>query len=153
MDVLAPILGTVGILATLGWILRSYLSHRRQLKTTALQAELQGKLLDRFSSAEDLHTYLNSDVGERFLLSTTIEQASPLRRILGSVQVGLILTAAGMAFLIMESRFADTPDSLGMIFIGTLSLALGIGFLVSAAVSTRLSRNWGLINGQKTDES
>ena len=52
----------------------------------------------------------------------------------------------------MESRFADTHDSLGMIFIGTLSLALGIGFLVSAAVSTRLSRTWGLLNGHQTDE-
>ena len=105
MDVLAPILGSVGILATLGWILRSYLGHRRQLKTTTLQSELQGKLLDKFNSTDDLRTYLESDVGERFLLSATIEQASPLRRILGSVQVGLILTAAGMAFLIMESRF------------------------------------------------
>ena len=95
MDVLAPILGSVGILATLGWILRSYLGHRRQLKTTVLQAELQGKLLDKFNSTDDLRTYLESDVGERFLLSATIEQASPLRRILGSVQVGLILTAAG----------------------------------------------------------
>lgn len=152
MEVLAPILGSVGILATLGWILRSYLSHRRQLKTTVLQAELQGKLLDKFNSTEDLHAYLESDVGEKFLLSATIEQASPLRRILGSVQVGLILTAAGMAFLTMESRFADTNDSLGMIFIGTLSLALGIGFLVSAAVSTRLSRNWGLLNGHTKNE-
>ena len=152
MDVLAPILGSVGILATLGWILRSYLAHRRQLKTTALQAELQGKLLDKFNSTDDLRTYLESDVGERFLLSATVEQASPLRRILGSVQVGLILTAAGMAFLTMESRFTDTHDSLGMIFIGTLSLALGIGFLVSAAVSTRRSRTWGLLNGHKTDE-
>ena len=148
METLAPILGSVGILATLGWILRSYLAHRRMLKTTALQADLQGKLLDKFNSTDDLRTYLESDVGERFLLSTTIEQASPLRRILGSVQVGLILTAAGLAFLIMESRFTDMQDSLGMIFIGTLSLALGIGFLVSAAVSTRLSRNWGLLNGK-----
>ncbi len=152
MDVLAPILGSVGILATVGWILRSYLSHRRLLKTTTLQAELQGKLLDKFSSTEDLHAYLESDVGEKFLLSATIEQASPLRRILGSVQVGLILTAAGIAFLSMESRFTDSGDELGMIFIGTLSLALGIGFLVSAGVSARLSRRWGLLNGQKSHE-
>ena len=152
METLAPILGSVGILATLGWILRSYLAHRRQLKMTALQAELQGKLLDKFDSNDDLRTYLESDVGERFLLSATIEQTSPLRRILGSVQIGLILTAAGLAFLTMESRFTDPHDSLGMIFIGTLSLALGIGFLVSAGVSTRLSRVWGLLNGQRTDE-
>lgn len=149
METLAPILGSVGILATLGWILRSYLAHRRQLKTTALQAELQGKLLDKFDSNEDLRTYLESDVGERFLLSATVEQASPLRRILGSVQIGLILTAAGLAFLIMEPRFTDPHDSLGMIFMGTLSLALGIGFLVSAGVSTRLSRVWGLLDGQR----
>jgi hypothetical protein len=151
MEDLAAILGSVGILATLGWILRSYLAHRRQLKATALQAELQAKLLDKFDSTEELRTYLESDVGEKFLLSATIEQASPLRRILGSVQVGLILTAAGLAFLFMEGRFTDPSDSLGMVFIGTLSLALGIGFLVSAGVSTRLSRIWGLLNGHSSD--
>ena len=64
MEILAPILGSVGILATLGWILRTYLAHRRLLKTTALQADLQGKLLDKFSSTDDLRTHLNNFLPE-----------------------------------------------------------------------------------------
>jgi hypothetical protein len=40
----------------------------------------------------------------------------------------------------------ETYESLG--FVGTVSLAIGLGLLISGYVSFKLSRRMGLINGQ-----
>ena len=142
---IASVIGPVGVLLVLGWILKLFLTHRRSVKLSQLQYEMQGKLLDKFASSQELAEFLQGDSGERFLQSATVERSDPHLRILGSVQVCLVLLAGGVACLALEGRITGADEAFA--FLGTLGVALGIGFGLSGGVAFLLSKSWGLING------
>ncbi len=150
MGDLAPVLIPVGILAVLGWIVRTIVQSIRQQRIAKIQAELQTRLLEKFSNPQELVAYLESPAGQRFLESATIERRNPYGRILGSVQAGTILTLVGLALFFLEGRWPETEE--GFLFLATLSLALGIGFLLSGAAAYLLSKSWGLLDGHSPSE-
>ncbi len=150
MGDLAPILIPVGILAVLGWIIRTIVQNVRQQRIAKIQADLQTRLLDKFGNPQDLIGYLESPAGQRFLDSATIERRNPYGRILGSVQAGLILSLVGGALFFLEGRWPETQE--GFLFLATLSLALGIGFLLSAIAAYALSKSWGLLDKRAPNE-
>ncbi len=151
MGDLAPVLIPVGILAVLGWIVRTIVHSVRAQRIAKLQAELQTRLLDKFGSSQELVGYLESAAGQRFLESATIERRNPYGRILGSVQAGTILTLVGLALFFLEGRWPETEE--GFLFLATLGVALGIGFLLSGAAAYFLSKSWGLIDGHRPNET
>ena len=150
MEVLAPMLGVVGMMVVIGWIVRIVTTSRRQTKMAQMQAEMQEKLLDKFGSSEEVIGYLESDAGRQFLDTATFEPANPYKRILGSIQTGLILAFAGGAFLFLRGQMTEADDA--FVFLGTLGLALGLGFLFSAVATFVLSKSWGLVNGEPGNE-
>jgi hypothetical protein len=113
---------------------------------------VHNKLLDRLTSNEELLTYMQTAAGKRFLESAPIAVAAepvttlnaPIGRMLGSVQVGLILAAGGVG-LQFVSGSADKDVSQPLFAMGVLAIAIGAGFLLSAAVSFFLSRRLGLL--------
>jgi small-conductance mechanosensitive channel len=147
MSDLAPVLGPIGIFLVFGWGLKLLLTYRRRVKLAQLQYELQGKLLDKFSTSQELAEYLRGDAGERFLQSATVERSDPHTRILGSLQVCLVLLTGGAALLALEGRISGADEAFA--FLGTLGAALGVGFGLSAGVAYLLSKSWGLINGSR----
>ena len=155
MDSLAPLLGPIGILAVIGWWFKIFLTNRRMQKMAQIQADMQKHLLDKFDSAEELKFYLESDAGAKLMESVPLERRSPYGKILGSIQSGLILSLSGLAILLIRAAAPGMgPDeSLSFLFLGALALALGIGFLLSAAAAYRLSKSWGLVNGQPEIQS
>lgn len=83
------------------------------------------------------------------LTTTAIEKASPFGRILGSIQAGVIPTFGGLALFLVRSLVALEPaDHFGLVFLGSLALAVGLGFLFSAGAAFWLSKNWGPIDGE-----
>jgi hypothetical protein len=145
MDVLAPMIGSVAIMLVFAWMLKLGLDHRRRTKLMTYQHDLQSKLLDKFSSTGELMEYLQGDAGQKFLISATAEKADPRTRILGSIQTGLVLLAGGVAFMFLRGQIAGAEE--GFVLLGTIGIALGVGFVISAAVAYALSRTWGIING------
>ncbi len=137
----------LGLTAILGWILLSVLSNLRTRKIIKVQADLQAKLLDKFSTTAELVEYLDSAAGERFLKSATIEHSNPYGRILGALQVGIIVTILGLGFLYLDGQVTEMQP--GFVVLGVLSVALGCGFLISGGAAFVLSKWWGLINGHK----
>ncbi len=150
MGDLAPVLIPIGILAILGWIVRIIVQNVRQQRIAKLQADLQTRLLEKFGTPQDLIGYLESPAGQKFLDSATIERRNPYGRILGSVQAGLILALVGVALFFLEGRWPETQE--GFLFLATLSLALGIGFLLSAIAAYMLSKSWGLLDRSHPNE-
>jgi hypothetical protein len=67
--------------------------------------------------------------------------SSPLGSVLGSVQKGIILLLLGFGCWMASSVFAEQLTAIGM-----LLACLGLGFLISAAVTHQLSKKWGLID-------
>lgn len=150
MEALGPMIGVIGMMVVIAWIVRIVTTSRRQTKMAALQAEMQEKLLDKFGSSEEVISYLESDAGRQFLDTATFEPSNPYKRILGSIQSGLILAFAGGAFLFLRGQLTGADDA--FVFLGALSLALGLGFLFSAVATFVLSKSWGLVNGESGDE-
>jgi hypothetical protein len=142
----AGMIGGVTSMIVIGWIIRSFLANARHKRLLAAQKELQNELLHKFDSPTELAGFLESDSGERFLRSATIEGPSPFARILGSVQAGIILALAGIACLALHGQLPESEE--GLLVLGALGLAFGVGFLISGVVAYYLSKSWGILNGR-----
>jgi hypothetical protein len=138
----------------LTWLIRTFLDYRRWHRLSTVQAEVHTKLLDRFSSSEEIMAYIATPAGSKFLQSAPISldsgvsasrsMGAPLSRIMLSAQAGVVLFCAGMGLLFASGqagRDADVPLEI----MGILAGALGVGFAVSARVSFLLSRKMGLL--------
>lgn len=138
----------------LGWLIRTVVDYRRWNRLTTSQTEFHTKLMDRFTANNDLLSYVQSPAGARFLQSTPIaldaaprSMGAPLGRILWSVQGGVVLVAAGIGLWIVSGRVGgDASQPLQAL--GVISIALGIGFAVSAIISFIISRRLGLIEAR-----
>src|SRR5918994_6551850 len=129
-----------GFLVGFGWVTWVIAGTIRRTRTARLQAEVHGKLLDRFGSSRELLEYLQTTQGARLLEVAVPERTNPYSRILVSVQSGVILTLLGSALLILQRAAADQEVADVLLVFGTLVLTLGIGFIASAAASFLLSR-------------
>jgi hypothetical protein len=75
--------------------------------------------------------------------STPRSMNAPLGRIFWSMQAGIVLGALGLGAILVSRRFEQIGDA---IFAqGAVILAIGIGFVASAAVSFLLSKRLGLV--------
>lgn len=140
------------VLGTLIWLIRTVLDQRRWSRLSKIQAEVHSKLMDRFSSNDELLTYVQTPSGRRFLESgpsplqeTPPTMAAPLSRILWSLQLGVVLLVTGMGFLFLSGRAIEEARDFFYIA-GCMSTALGAGFLVSSGAAYGLSRRLGLLD-------
>ena len=140
---------TTGVLL----LARTAAEHRRWLRASKAQTELNNKLIDRFSASNDLLAYLESSHGKA-LTESLLPRASaphgidaPLGRIFGSLRSGSVLAFAGLGLLFISNRLRDDwwVVAPGIFAIGTVVLMIGLGFLASSAISFILSRRLGLV--------
>lgn len=108
-------------------------------------AELHSKLLDRFAGSQDLIAFLEGDAGQKYFESLAFEIKDSVNRILNGIQLGVVLASLGLCLLVIRSsQDSDTRNAL--LLIGAPVTALGIGFLISAAISHRLYKTLGLLH-------
>jgi len=130
-------LGSFAMIAFIVWLG----VHAKNRKAT-LQAEVQARLIDKFSNAPEFVDFLNSDTGKQFL--TGIDKMPKLMardRIVGGVSRGLVLTLLGVAFIAIW--IADS--NVGFMYPGFILLGLGVAFFLSTLVSLKMSQRFGLI--------
>jgi hypothetical protein len=135
----------ITVFSSISWVAWLLFSSIRRYKVAQLQAEMQGRLLQRFDSPDALLGYAQSDAGRQFIKSLDIERSSPYTQILKGVQVGIVFIFFGVGLLRLHAW--NIGDEGALVF-GTLALALGLGFGVAAAVSYFLSRSFGLLSKQ-----
>jgi hypothetical protein len=148
------------VTAVLTWLVRTALNHRRWNRLSKIQAEVHTKLMDRFSSNDELLAYVQTPSGRRFLESgpsPTSEEprvGAPFSRILWSVQAGVVLAAGGLGVLLARGSFTEYPElDQFLLLLGALVLALGVGFMVSAGAAYLLSRRLGLLERPAPDHA
>ncbi len=128
------------IVLLLGWTI--WVVSRRGRERVQGQIDLQRRTLERFTSADELMTFIATDSGKRFLDSLATDHGAHAQRILSAMRMGIILVLAGAGLCLMPALERDLwPLS----FFGIMALALGAGFLASAWASYRLARAWGLL--------
>ena len=130
------------------WVLANTWSRRNRLK---LVTEFHSKLLDKLGSVKDFGEFVQTEAGARFMADLGAEPAGiggPHERILRAAQLGTVLVCLGIG-LLMLSFFSPTLAGRGreaFNAVGTIALSLGVGFVISAAASYRLSGRLGLLS-------
>ena len=148
---IAPVLAFASFLIALAWMVRVFLENRRWNRIFKLQSEVHGRLIDKFSSSQELAAYMETDAGRRFLeaapLSVNFEQnqrvPNAVARVLAPLQVGVVLVLLGIGLLSLRHARADME--LPMLVFGTIVLMPGIGFILSAGLTWLLAARLGLM--------
>lgn len=104
----------------------------RQAKMRA-QAEFHRQLLEKFGSGREFADFLESKGSQRFLEELWSQRTGP-HRVLDTMRSGIIMSSLGLGMLVLSWW------TRGFRVLGILALALGIGFLISSAISHRLSK-------------
>jgi len=145
------------------WLIRLLLENRRWGRLLQLQSDVHGKLIERFATNQELLHYMETEPGKRYLEAAPIpmefetQQKLPggLARVLGSLQIGIVLSLLGIGLMILRHSLTDIADAL-LVF-GMVALMPGIGFIISAIISWRISARLGLLpqpvtGGTRPDE-
>jgi len=144
----------ITMISILGWIIRAIMNHRRWLRVSKLQTDMQNKLLERFTSNEEMLAFIGTAAGQRFLESASVPSetgpktlSAPVGRILWSIQLGIVILVGGVGLVIVSYQLANFPEGITTFqVIGGIVIALGIGFILSALGSFMLSRRLGLMD-------
>jgi ABC-type uncharacterized transport system permease subunit len=135
-------LAIIAVFSTISWVTWLLFSSIRRYKVARLQADIQGRMLQRFDSSEALMAYAQSDAGRQFAQSIDMERSTPYNQILKGAQAAVVFICFGLGLLRLHAW--NIGDEGPLVF-GTLALALGLGFGVASAVSYFLSRSFGLL--------
>lgn len=133
-----------GIFAT-AWVFGVIVSAFKQRARLRAQTEFHNRMLDKFSSADEFTAYLKSDAGRSFFDNFGSEPTTPLSKILASIQKGAIFTLLGSGLIILGNIFRAEEGGGIMLVFGVVSLMVGLGFLISSYISSRLAKSWGMI--------
>jgi hypothetical protein len=140
----------LGAFVTAGCVVYLAADASKRQRRLKAQTELHGRLLDKFTSAQEVVEFLQTPSGAQFVESFAGDREEPASGILRSTHRGIILVivAAGCLFLSWYYRYSGENP---LLVIGVILLCLGVGFLVSAVVAQRLSRT--LMPAQRTGNS
>jgi hypothetical protein len=148
--------GFVAFFATIAWLSRLLIEHRRWLRAVKTQADVHSKLFDRLTSNEDLLAYMQTPAGRSFVESTPMPvdisrraPASPIGRILWSVQAGIVLAVVGVGLFFVRNRVVDVLSGPVQV-VAVLAISLGVGFTLSAVVAYTVSNHLGVLEVPKT---
>jgi phosphate/sulfate permease len=146
--VLIPIIAVGGFYVMVALIV-FFVVRGRQARA-AMRAEVQTRMLDRFSTAPEFVSFLQSDQGKGFVSQfEELPRAHARDRILGGVTRSIVLTLLGLGFLAI--CLTEARDE-GFIIAGCILLALGVGYCIATFVTFRMSKSWGLLPRQNGNE-
>ena len=138
-------------LALFAWLVKISMGYRRWIRVSKIQEDLHSRLLGRFTSNEDLLAYLQTPAGRRVVESSALVDGgsqiigAPLARILWSVQAGLVLTFGGIGLYYAFTNLIPDNANEPFFIVSILAIALGIGFIISAAFAYAFSKRLGLL--------
>jgi hypothetical protein len=146
-----PMFAFACFLTALLWAMRLFVENRRWSRIFKLQSDVHGRLIDKFSSSQELAAYMETEAGKRFLEAAPIPMGmaagapvpNTVARVLTPLQIGVVLVLLGVGFLLLRHAGADfeTP----MRVLGVLILMPGIGFILSAGITWGLAARLGLM--------
>ncbi len=148
---LAPLLAFACFLMAAIWGVKVFVENRRWSRIFKLQSDVHGRLIDKFSSNQELAAYMETESGRRFLeaapiplhLDTGQKVPNAVARVLTPIQIGVVLVLLGAGFFMLRTAGPDyeTP----MRVLGVVTLMPGIGFIISAGITWVLASRLGLM--------
>lgn len=151
VDRLTPVLGFGCFFIALVWIVRLFVDSRRWSRAFQQQSEVHARLIDKFSTTQELAAYMETEAGKRFLEGAPVQigretgQRMPnaVARVLTPLQIGIVLALLGAGLLMLRHAGPDTYEP--MMVMGIVALMPGVGFILSAGVTWVLARRLGML--------
>lgn len=142
---MAAVFGVVGVCSVIALLIgfTTWVVSRRRQERSRAQFDLQRRMLEKFGSASEFVAFLEADSGRRFLEAVSSETQTQASRIFGSIQKGAIFTLIGIVGLCVVAL--EPRDLVPLAVPSGIMLAIGLGYLISAYATYRLSRQWGLL--------
>jgi hypothetical protein len=109
---------------------------------TRQRMAVRKSVIDKFSAGEDFAAFLQSPAGQKFVTDLSGSE-SPGRAVMGAIQKGIILILLGAGVWWVGETLESEAE---VASIGVLLLCVGVGILISAGISYRLSKSWGLMD-------
>lgn len=136
-EVLIPIIGMLSLFGMISFVV--WVGARTRSRIEEGRAALQTRMLEKFGSASEFVEFAKTPEGRRLIHGVSVDRPVMQMRIISAVRNGVILTLLGIAFIILG--LTGPMDEGGQIA-GVILLAIGIGFLISAVLSRKLSKQW-----------
>jgi hypothetical protein len=115
-----------------------------------LQADVQAKLIDKFTSTPEMVSFLQSSAGRDFVNATQIGATAQSReQLLTGLRRGIILLVLSGGFAALWAVFGDREWSIPTI----LCFALGAGFVLATVASLAAGRRIGMTLDDASRES
>ena len=148
---LSPLLAFACFLVALIWMTRVFLENRRWSRIFKLQSEVHGKLIDKFTSNQELALYMETEAGRRFLeaapipvsFETSQRVPNAVARVLMPLQIGIVLVLLGIGLISL--RHASPEMDVPMLVCGTVIAMPGLGFIISAGITWLMAARLGLM--------
>lgn len=154
------VLGMISVVAVgVIWLVRLFVGHRRWIRVTRLQAEMNNRLVERMGNTEELLSYFQAQGSPQLTAAPLVGDGAltsmggaPFARILWAVQAGLVLVCGGVGLLIVRNYvYAETGEVL--LTLGVLAVSIGVGCAAASVASYVLSRRFGLIDDARGGNS
>jgi hypothetical protein len=100
---------------------------------------VQRALIDKLAIGNELATFLQTPVGDRFVRGIA-DLESPARSIIASLQRGIVVLVVGLGTLMLGGSIP-----LAVRVIGFLLVSFGAGLLIAALVAYLVARQWQLL--------
>jgi len=137
MDSWSVVVLLLGQFAFIGWII--WVVVKFNLEGRRRRSEERFRLLERFSTGQELLAFLGSPAGEKLFLSFSDQRSDSRNGALRALRAGLVVLLAGMGFMVLSFlRVWNERET--FLVPGVLGIAVGIGILIAAWLSLRLSR-------------
>jgi hypothetical protein len=94
--------------------------------------------MTKFTSAQEVAEFMKTD-GGKLLMPAPERRCTPASR----AGTGVFILVVGFGLLAASMFMTDAEVHSGLQVAGLLAIAAGIGFLISAVVTQKLSRKWG----------
>ncbi|MFZ0305691.1 MAG: hypothetical protein WAL75_23580 [Terracidiphilus sp.] len=151
-DKMIPMVIVITIFTALVLITKFIVESRRWGRTFKMQSEVHSRLIDKFSTNQELAAYMETEAGKRFLEAAPIStgaSAGPfvpnvVARVLTPLQIGFVMVLLGIGFLLLR-HVGDQDTAESMLITGTVMLMPGIGFILSAGATWAVAHRLGLM--------
>ena len=139
--ILIPVVSVAGFYIMVALIVWVVVNGRKA--RAAMRADVQTRMIDKFSASPEFVTFLQTDQGKDFVKSFEENpRAQGAERILSGVTRSVVLSILGLGFLAINLTSAADE---GFAIAGWILLALGVGYFIATIVTYRMSKSWGLL--------
>ena len=140
----------IAIIFSVAWITIKIVMALKQRANTRTRARLYERLIDKFETAPEFITFLQSDAGLQFIEETGPKPAAMLGRILVSIQIGIVVLLLSLGLVLIANVFGPPLRITGdfyqiLTLCGMVGVTIAVGLLVSAGISYRICKAWGLL--------